>query len=70
MKYVEKNPFLRSRDISIGSADIELVFTLKDISSLHLIIQDLSNKFPGVIRTYKYFSDACIHKYVYVPRHF
>jgi Lrp/AsnC family transcriptional regulator for asnA, asnC and gidA len=70
MRYVEKNPFLHARDISIGSADIELLFRIKDISSLHTIVQDLSNKFPGVIKNYKYFSDFCIYKYVYIPKNF
>jgi Lrp/AsnC family transcriptional regulator for asnA, asnC and gidA len=70
MKYIEKNPFLRGRDISIGNADIELTFFLKDVSSLNNILQDLSNKFPGVIRNYKYYSEVCIHKYMYVSKEF
>jgi DNA-binding Lrp family transcriptional regulator len=70
MNYIEKNPFLRSRDLSIGNADIEMTFTLKNISSLHTIIQDLSNKYPGVIRNYRYWSDPTIYKYLYVPKQF
>ena len=70
MKYIEKNPFLRGRDVSIGNADLEVTFFLKDITSLNNIIQDLSNKFPGVIRNYKYFSDVCLYKYVYITKEF
>ncbi len=68
VKYIELNPFLRGRDISIGNADIELTFHLEDIRSLHNIIQDISNKFPGAIRNYRYYSDLTLHKYVYIPK--
>jgi DNA-binding Lrp family transcriptional regulator len=70
MNYLEKNPFLRGRDMSIGNTDIEVTLTLDNISSLHKIVQDLSNKYPGVIRNYRYWSDAAIYKYVYVPEQF
>ena len=68
MKYLEKNPFLRGRDVSIGNADLEVTFFLKDISSLNNIIQDLSNKFTGAIRNYRYFIDVCLYKYVYITK--
>jgi Lrp/AsnC family transcriptional regulator for asnA, asnC and gidA len=70
MKYMENNPYLRGRDMSIGNADIELTFYLKDISSLHSIVQDLSNKYPSIIRNYRYWSDVKIYKYLYVPKQF
>ena len=70
MNYMEKNPYLRGKDTSIGNADLELTFTLNNISSLHSIIQDLSNKYPGVIRNYRYWSDPTIYKYLYVPEQF
>lgn len=70
MKYVVNNPYLRGRDIAIGNADIELTYYLKDVSSLNQIIRDISNKFPGAIRNYKYFSDIRLHKYRYIPEEF
>jgi Lrp/AsnC family leucine-responsive transcriptional regulator len=70
MKYLEKNPYLRGRDMSIGNADLELTFNLNNISSLHSIVQDVSNRYPGVIRNYRYWSDVAIYKYVYVPTQF
>lgn len=62
IKYVEKNPNLFSVDYTLGHADLELEFWLKNVNQLHQIIEDLSNKFPKLIRNYKYFYIVKMHK--------
>jgi hypothetical protein len=67
MNYLEKNPFLRGRDISLGYSDIEVTFHLQNINQLHEILADITEKFPDSIRNYKYFHDVILHKYQYLP---
>ena len=67
MNYLEKSPYLRGRDISLGYADLELTFYLPNASKLHEIIGQISSKFPDSIRNYKYFTLVDIHRYTYFP---
>jgi Lrp/AsnC family transcriptional regulator for asnA, asnC and gidA len=55
VKYIEKSPFLKSVDYTIGYADLELELIVKNINQLHSIIEDLHSKFPRIIRQYDYF---------------
>ncbi len=55
IKYIEKNPFLKSVDYTIGYADLELELIVRNINQLHSIIEDLHSKFPKIIRSYDYF---------------
>ena len=67
IKYVENNPSLDEVIQSIGYADLELIFILKDANQLHEIMKDLSIKFPDTIKNYIYFSSINTHKWSWVP---
>ena len=62
-KYVEQNPHLAYIDITIGYADLELEFIVKNQQQLHEIINDLQSKFPKLIRKILYFSIIKSHKW-------
>jgi Lrp/AsnC family transcriptional regulator for asnA, asnC and gidA len=64
IKYVETNPNFYTVDHTIGYADLELEWILKDLNHLDQIIEDLHSKFPRVIRNYKYFHVKKPHKYL------
>jgi len=63
VKYMEKNPYLKSVDYTIGYADLELELIVRNINQLHEIIEDLQLKFPKVIRNYDYFRVVKQHKW-------
>ena len=56
IKYIEKNPYLCSIGSTLGYADLEIEMILRNVNHLHQIFEDISNRFPDCIRTYKYFS--------------
>jgi DNA-binding Lrp family transcriptional regulator len=62
-KYVEQNPHLAYIDITIGYADLELEFIVKNQQELHEIINDLQSKFPKLIRKILYISVLKSHKW-------
>lgn len=53
---VEKNPNLITKIKTIGYADLELVFWLKDINQLHQIMEMISEKYPDAIKNYTFIS--------------
>jgi len=61
--YIENNPNLIIKIESLGYVDLELIFCLNNANQLHQIFEDLSSKFPGSIKNYKYFSSTKIHKW-------
>ena len=63
IKYIEKNPHLRCVDHTIDYADLEMEFLLNNLNHLHQIIEDLSEKFPKIIRNYKYVHVHKHHKF-------
>jgi DNA-binding Lrp family transcriptional regulator len=63
MEYIENNPNLFGRMVSLGYVDLELIFCLNNANQLHQIMEDLSTKFPDTVRSYKYFSLTKTHKY-------
>jgi Lrp/AsnC family leucine-responsive transcriptional regulator len=67
IKYLEANPYLAYIDKTFGYADLELELIVKDVIQLKQIIEDLSHKFPTMIRSYKYFSVAKSYKWVDMP---
>jgi len=64
IQYIEKNPYLHTVDNTLGYADLELEFLLKDVDQLHQIIEDISTKFHKNIRNYSYFRLVEPHKYL------
>jgi Lrp/AsnC family transcriptional regulator for asnA, asnC and gidA len=67
IKYLETNPHLAYIDKTFGYADLELELIVKDVNQLKQIIEDLSSKFPKMIRSYTYFSVAKSHKWIDLP---
>ena len=66
-KKIEMNPYLNHILKSIGYVDLELLFYLKSINQLHDIMRDLSVKFPGAIKDYRYFRVIKTYKWNYMP---
>lgn len=56
LKYVESNPHFVAIDRSIGYVNVELEFYLKTVDQVHEIMDDVTQKFPNVIKNYNYFS--------------
>ncbi len=67
IKYLETNPHLSYIDKTFGYADLELELIVKNVDQLNQIIEDVSSKFPKMIRSYTYFSVAKSHKWVDMP---
>jgi Lrp/AsnC family leucine-responsive transcriptional regulator len=62
IEYVSKNPALYLAERIVGFGDLTLGFILKNVDELHVILDDLSKKFPDVIRKYNYYSHLKEHK--------
>ena len=62
IKYFEAKPYLDYIFKTIGYVDLELGLILKNSYQLHQIIEEVSKKFPGVIKNYTYFSVVKSHK--------
>jgi DNA-binding Lrp family transcriptional regulator len=54
IEYIKKNPYLYHIENNVGISDISLQFYLKDSNQLHDILEDISNKIPDTIKSYKY----------------
>ncbi len=67
IKYLETNPHLSYIDKSFGYADLELELIVKNVDQFKQIIEEISIKFPKMIRSYMYFSVAKSHKWVEMP---
>lgn len=67
IEYLEGNPNLAYIDKTFGYADLELEMIVKNVDHLRQIIEDLSIKFPKMIRSYIYFNVAQSHKWVELP---
>jgi Lrp/AsnC family transcriptional regulator for asnA, asnC and gidA len=67
IKYIEANPYLSYIDKTFGYADLELEFIVKSVDQLKQIIEDISSKFPKMIRSYTYFSVSKSHKWIDMP---
>lgn len=67
IKYITKNAHLTMIDESVGIADLELDFLVENVNVFYEIMDDLTKKFPGAIKNYKYFNVSKIHKLIYLP---
>jgi Lrp/AsnC family leucine-responsive transcriptional regulator len=67
IKFIEANPHLSYIDKTFGYADLELELIVKNLDQLIQIIEDISRKFPKMIRSYTYFSVVMSHKWVDMP---
>jgi len=68
LNYVEQNPNFYCRDVTLGYVDLELIFYLKNLRDIHLIMEDISVKFPNTIRSYKYVYVVQSYRIEYFPR--
>ncbi|UCF49324.1 MAG: Lrp/AsnC family transcriptional regulator [Thermoplasmatales archaeon] len=66
-KFLEANPYLAYIDKTFGYADLELELIVKNVDQLKQIIEDISNKFPTMIRSCKYFSVSKSYKWIDMP---
>jgi DNA-binding Lrp family transcriptional regulator len=64
MDYIKNNPNFLLRHVSLGYVDLELIFILNNANQLYHIMEDLSLKFPDLIRNYKYFCTVKTHKLI------
>lgn len=62
IKYIESKPYLFNIDFTLGHADLELEIWLKNANQLFQIIEDITSKFPKIIRNYTYFTVLEMHK--------
>lgn len=62
--YLEKNPYFYTVDHTIGYADLEIEWILKDVNHLNQIIEQIHEKFPRVVRNYRYFRVIKAHKFL------
>ena len=67
MEYSIQHPNIIYVDITFGGSDFEFDIEVKNHKEFQKIIQDIKTKFPGLIRTYKYYKATKIHKYSYLP---
>ena len=67
IKYIETNPHLSYIDKTFGYADLELEIIVNNVNQLKQIIEEISIKFPKMIRSYMYFSVTKSHKWVEMP---
>jgi Lrp/AsnC family transcriptional regulator for asnA, asnC and gidA len=67
INYVKTNPHLVRIDKSVGISDLELEFHVTSLGQFHDIMKDLVNKFPDVIKKYRYVYASKLHKMNYMP---
>ena len=63
VEYIQQDPHLLYRVGSLGYIDLELTFILNNENQLFQIMEDVSSKFPDVIKNYKSYSITKTHKF-------
>lgn len=63
IKYLENKSSLFYIDKTIGYADLEFEFYLKNTDELLKIFEEISTKFPDTIKEYSYIRVVKAHKY-------
>ena len=66
-EFARRHPNIIYEDRTVGGSDIEFDLEARDYDEFFKVIEDIKDKFPGLIRTYKYYKCRKIHKYAYVP---
>jgi Lrp/AsnC family transcriptional regulator for asnA, asnC and gidA len=67
INYAKSNPHLVRIDKSVGISDLELEYHVLSLEQFHEIMKDLVNKFPEVIKKYRYVYASKLHKMNYMP---
>ncbi|MBN1645503.1 Lrp/AsnC family transcriptional regulator [Candidatus Woesearchaeota archaeon] len=65
--YITEHPNIIYEDRTIGGSDMEFDAELEDYDSFYALLDDIKTKFPGIIRTYKFYKARKIFKYKYLP---
>ena len=66
--YVKGNPYVENiMDMTIGWCDLNFELMVKNIDSLTQIIEDIDNRFPGVIRKTNFWISRKVHKERWLP---
>ncbi len=67
INYAKINPHLVRIDKSVGISDLELEYHVLSLEQFHEIMKDLVNKFPDIIKKYRYVYSSKLHKMNYMP---
>jgi DNA-binding Lrp family transcriptional regulator len=67
INYAKTNPHLVRIDKSVGISDLELEYHVLSLEQFHEIMKDLTNKFPNIIKKYRYVYASKLHKMNYMP---
>lgn len=65
INYIKRNPNLVAIYKTVGYVDIELVFNVRNINDFYNIMENLTEKFPDLIKSYTYMYDLDTHKWEY-----
>lgn len=65
--FAKQHPNILFEDRTIGGSDFEFDAELKNYDEFYGLIEEIKRKFPGLVRTYKYYKARKIYKYVYFP---
>ena len=68
INYVKLNPHMLIITKTAGFADLEIDFVVKNMNHFLEIMNDLTIKFPKIIKSYEYFYQTFIHKIQYFPQ--
>jgi len=67
LKYLADKPYVEYMNLSIGWSDLGPEFVVKDFDELMKILDEVNNKFSGVIKRQSYFITEKIHKIRCLP---
>jgi Lrp/AsnC family transcriptional regulator for asnA, asnC and gidA len=65
--FCKSNPNIVYIDRTIGGGDIEFDLEVKNLNQFYKILEELKEKFKGLIRTFEFFSVLKIYKTLYFP---
>ena len=66
-QFAKNHPNIIFEDRTIGSSDFEFDAELQGYDAFYNLIKEIKIKFPGILRTYKYYKAKKIYKYIYFP---
>jgi len=70
-EYIKKNPYVENiMDITIGWCDLNFELMVKSFDNLSKLIEEIDDKFPGVIRKTNFWMARKIHKERWLPELF
>jgi len=67
INYIKNNPHFKCLNTTIGYSDLETEFIVENMDKLNKIVEDITIKFPEIVRTYFYAIPREIHKERWLP---